>query len=542
MSKKIFIIFIAFILLVGICGSVNASELKTKLDIIQKSADIKYLENDQGYIKKQIVDSNADTGEVTIELKLSNTKKETNTNGITEIFFVIDNSPSMEFVTESGNVRKDLIIKNAKTLASSIFQQSKSVKIGIVKFTGNGGWLSSVGIQNATLVQSLSDNETTVLSGIQKIADSETSSGTNIDAGLQRANNNFSKDCKNKIIVLFTDGVPTCDVKGTVGDQDKTSEKNLTIQANTKATIQNLSKSGVYLISMMTGLDPQDETYNDDLTIITNIFGTTNNPTAGKFYNIADADIGKIVNNNILVDVIEKVQNPINTVKVVDYFPQNITENFEFSYVGNPSVGTASNTIDSESKTITWNIGTLKGDEVATLKYKLKIKDMKNTNLLNKTIATNEKVVLTYKDVNSKDYTVELTSSPKIQLSEVKEELTATVTYNPTTNTTGKVTATIKTNKKVNKVDGWTLSEEGKTLTKTYSENATETVHLVDLDGMTKDVEVKITNIIKEDDTTAGGKIPQTGVNMTITVVSVIAIILVAMICYKKYNSYKDIK
>lgn len=542
MSKKIFIIFIAFILLVGICGSVNASELKTKLDIIQKSADIKHLENDQGYIKKQIVDSNADTGEVTIELKLSNTKKETNTNGITEIFFVIDNSPSMEFVTESGNVRKDLIIKNAKTLASSIFQQSKSVKIGIVKFTGNGGWLSSVGIQNATLVQSLSDNETTVLSGIQKIADSTTSSGTNIDAGLQRANNNFSKDCKNKIIVLFTDGVPTCDVKGTVSDQDKTSEKNLTIQANTKATIQNLSKSGVYLISMMTGLDPQDETYNDDLTIITNIFGTTNNPTAGKFYNIADADIGKIVNNNILVDVIEKVQNPINTVKVVDYFPQNITENFEFSYVGNPSVGTASNTIDSESKTITWNIGTLKGDEVATLKYKLKIKDMKNTNLLNKTIATNEKVVLTYKDVNSKDYTVELTSSPKIQLSEVKEELTATVTYNPTTNTTGKVTATIKTNKKVNKVDGWTLSEEGKTLTKTYSENATETVHLVDVDGMTKDVEVKITNIIKEDDTTAGGKIPQTGVNMTITVVSVIAIILVAMICYKKYNSYKDIK
>ena len=167
---------------------------------------------------------------------------------------------------------------------------------------------------------------------------------------------------------------------------------------------------------------------------------------------------------------------------------------------------------------------------------------MKNNNLLNKTIATNEKVVLTYKDKDSKDYTVELTSSPKIQLSEVKEGLTATVTYNPTNNTTEKVTATIKTNKKVNKVDGWTLSEEGKTLTKTYSENTTETVHLVDLDGMKKDVEIKITNIITEDDTTAEGRIPQTGVNMIITSVSVIAIVLVAMICYKKYNNYKDIK
>ena len=32
---------------------------------------------------------------------------------------------------------------------------------------------------------------------------------------------------------------------------------------------------------------------------------------------------------------------------------------------------------------------------------------------------------------------------------EIKEELTATVSYDPTTTTTGKVTATIKTNKKV---------------------------------------------------------------------------------------------
>ena len=108
-------------------------------------------------------------------------------------------------------------------------------------------------------------------------------------------------------------------------------------------------------------------------------------------------------------------------MKITDYFPKDITDNFEFSYVGKPNVGTVSEGIDSETNTIEWNIDTLKGDEVATLRYKLKIKDMKNEQLLNKTIATNEKVVLTYKDINAKDYTVVLESSPKIQLSKVIE-------------------------------------------------------------------------------------------------------------------------
>lgn len=86
-------------------------------------------------------------------------------------------------------------------------------------------------------------------------------------------------------------------------------------------------------------------------------------------------------------------------------------------------------------------------------------------------------------------------------------------------------------------------------MTKTYSTNATETVHLVDIDGMTKDVEVKVNNITstntksdnEKDTTTAKGVLPQTGVGMSITI-SLIAIILVAIVKYKKYNNYKDIK
>lgn len=547
MLKKISIILISFLLMISMCGKSNAADLKTSLDVMQKASETKYLENDQGFISKTIVDSNADTGEITIELKLSNTKKETINNGTTEIFFVIDNSLSMDHITESGDIRKDLIVNSAKSLVNSIFEQSNSVKVGIVKFSG-AGLITSAGINNATLVQALSDNKETVIAGIQKIADSSTASGTNIDAGLQRANGNFSSDCNNKIIVLFTDGIPTCDASGTSAGNDTTTEKSQIAQTNTKKTIQNISKSGVYLVSMMTGLNPADPDYKNELQAITNIFGTSEKPTAGKFYNISDANITEIVNNNILADVIEKIQNPINDVKIVDYFPDDITENFDFSYVENAKLGTITDDIDKETNTITWNIETLKNDEEAVLRYKLKIKDMKNTKILNKTIATNEKIVLTYKDSKLKDYIVELTSSPKIKLSEIKEELTATVSYDPTTSTTGKVTATIKTNKKVNKVDGWNISEDGKLLTKIYSENKTETVHLVDEDDMTKDVEIKITNIIQEetkkedtkkeqDKTTAKERLPQTGMGLGL-IASIVIILVIAVISYAKYKKF----
>jgi len=119
----------------------------------------------------------------------------------------------------------------------------------------------------------------------------------------------------------------------------------------------------------------------------------------------------------------EKIQNPINTIKIKDYFPQDILNNFEIT-ISKPSIGTVSDKIDEETKSIEWNMDTLKGNEVATLQYKLKIKDMsKNSPIYNKEIATNEKIVLNYKDSNEKDYEVTLTSSPKIKLEDIKKEV-----------------------------------------------------------------------------------------------------------------------
>lgn len=531
MLKKTLSLLIIGIIIIGMFSSVNATELRTSLNVIQQASETKYLENEQGYISKTIVDSNANTGEVTIELKISNTKNETEQTIDTEIFLVVDNSPSMDFVTSTGETRKELVLNSASQLVTSIFNSSNNVKVGLIDFHGHGAGMfaESASINNATVRQKLTDNKESVLSAIQSELNRATVSGTNIESGLKTAQKNFSQNTNNKVLILLTDGIPNAINDGTYDNSnDVTSEKGIKMQEATKKAITDLKSNGIYTITLLTGMSETDgntdkngneyeekNTLQENLDAAERVFGTEANPVADKYYLVKNTNINNIITNDILRDVTNKIHNPINTVKIVDYFPEDIIENFEFSYVENASLGTSSENIDTEKKTIQWDIDTLGGNEVATLKYKLKIKDMKNEELLNKTIATNEKVVLTYKDVDAKDYTVTLSNSPKIQLSEIKEELTAIVSYNPTTKTTQTVEATIKTNKKVNAVEGWSLSDDGMTLTKTYSKNATETVHLVDIDNITKDVIVTISNIESngnetDDKTLANGVLPQT--------------------------------
>ena len=123
------------------------------------------------------------------------------------------------------------------------------------------------------------------------------------------------------------------------------------------------------------------------------------------------------------------------------------------------------------------------------------------------------------------------------------ENLTATVKYSTTATTTGSVTATITTNKPVEKVDGWNLSSDGKTLTKTYTENKTETVTLKDSDGKTTTVEVKISNITSTSSGTNNNsenkpsKLPKTGASSTIIVLLAVGTIS-AVVLYKKVKKF----
>lgn len=71
------------------------------------------------------------------------------------------------------------------------------------------------------------------------------------------------------------------------------------------------------------------------------------------------------------------------------------------------------------------------------------------------------------------------------------------VEYSETRETNQDVTVTITANEEMLEVAGWTLSEDKKTLTKTYSENTVENVKIYDYSGNEINEEIKIENIDK---------------------------------------------
>lgn len=74
-----------------------------------------------------------------------------------------------------------------------------------------------------------------------------------------------------------------------------------------------------------------------------------------------------------------------------------------------------------------------------------------------------------------------------------------TVTYSNNGNPTNEdVTVTIQANEQLQPVEGWTLSDDGMSLTKTYSDNTSETVTVKDLTGNAIEVPVNVTGIDKE--------------------------------------------
>ena len=309
---KVLIIVSLLFSIISMYTNVFAAELKTKLDVIQEASETKELENDQGYISKTIVNSNESTGEVTIELKLSNTKKNIEKQMDTEIFLVVDNSPSMDFVTSSGKTRKELVLNSTSSLVEAIFNNSSNVKMGLIDFHGRtGGWFGEpASIINATVRQNLTDSKETMITAIQKQLQRETEGGTNIDAGLQRAQQNFTKANNRKIIILLTDGIPNADVKGTEVEDanDVTDVGNIEIGKNTKNTLLNLKNSGIYVITLLTGMSDSDgntdkngteyednNTLEEKLKAAEDIFGTPLAPTANKYYLVNNVDINKII-------------------------------------------------------------------------------------------------------------------------------------------------------------------------------------------------------------------------------------------------------
>lgn len=504
MLKKISVSLIIILIIMSLFFEVNAAEEKITLDVLVKESEKEYFENDQGNVSKSVVEKDEEKGEVTIELKVSNEKKSlssTEPKG-TEVIFVIDNSLSMEDkVNGTENSRRDLVISAAKKFTSQLYKDIDNLQVGALYYYGyNNTTSESMGNEHSVkILSSLTKDEEKIQKALTDLSTAEYNYGTNTQAGLKKAQSMFSKDKnKQRYIILLSDGVPNhaIGVPLVVNETLTEEERNAQIRNKTVETLMEIKQEDINLITILTGLGDLES--ESEKRMLENVFGTEENPQVGLLYNIEDADIEKIIEEEIYSKLVGEVQNPITTVKVVDYFPQDIVDNFEFSYVGNPSNGTVNGkSLDSSTKTITWYIDSIKGNENATLRYKLKIKDMNNKELMNKVISTNEKVIVSYTDKEKKDYTVTLSSSPKIRLT--KRNATAEPTTQPTTNPTRNPSTGNSSN-----------------------------------GGTTRG------NSSIKDPTTAEGKYPYAGAQ--IILIGLLGTLVVSIIIYVKYSSYKDVK
>lgn len=367
---------------------------------------------DKGRFEKKVADFDATEKSITLQLTLTNTSKAPdNIIKPSELFLVIDNSNSMiENSTEAGITRKEAVIESASTLVENLFTSYPDLKMGVVSFSSKDGQEGT--LADANLEQALTNNPDEVKSAIANI---EATSGirTNIEAGLTIAEQNYTDDDNTKVLVLLSDGVPNNDIHG------NSSTYSGEVAANTKAKLEELEANNINIVGAMIGLDGEavepttQRTYQD---LAEEIFGTVENPTAGNFYYIPDGQIEQTINDTIYNSFVSSDETKLKNVVIKDYFPQTIIDNFNFEYVASPNIGNVSAEIDKSDNSITWTIDVLNEDEVATLSYKLTLKDDFNREIIDEILPTNENVDITYDE----DGHIESDDSPTVR---VKEEV-----------------------------------------------------------------------------------------------------------------------
>lgn len=429
MKKKIFSIILFLIILMS--STVFATTVSSKnatFEVVENNTcTIKITEN--SYFEKKMIDYDLDKKEVTIQLKVVNNEIKPS-DGPCEIVLLIDNSNSMTDPMSTGGTRMAAIINSAKTLVNELMKNS-NVKISVVSFSSaNSGdinytdpnWIDQGEYTDAKLRTQLTNSKDTVLNAITQIQSDSLGQKTDIDVGLRVASEQFSGTIDDKYIVLLTDGVPNLSYKQKSGNYEQVDIDN------TKNTLINLNNNGITILSMMTGVNEDSiplftsETESVQTThksIAEAVFGTPSSPTTGKFYYITDNQIEETVTETILKDLTKTEGLVLRNLKIYDYFPQEIIDNFDFEYVQNPTKGTASEDISLITNSIVWTIDELGYGETATLSYKLKLKDNIDEKIISVILNTNDAVDIFTDNVLDDNGNPELLSSsvtPKVRV------------------------------------------------------------------------------------------------------------------------------
>lgn len=408
MKKKIFIT--TLLLLILLVNVSFASYSTVTMTIVEEPICTIQL-SDNSKFEKKLISKDLQNKEVTLQLQVTNEEKSNKPTG--EIMLVLDNSDSMKLETSTGTVRKDLVFESAKTLVSNLLKDNENLKIGVVSFSTNTDVSKEGTTEDAEVVSKLSNDSNALLNSISSIE--ATGPRTDLEAGLEIASGEFTKTDNNKYMIVLTDGVPNVAL-----NYNKVYYSDDVI-TKTKTKLEALKTANVDVITMLTGIDNPEQvpagvtkSYNQ---IITEIFGTQENPTVVTFYYVTDDKVESTIKNDIYNSLVPE-EKTLKDIKVVDYFPKEIIDNFDFSYVSNANIGEISTTVDKANNSITWNIPSLASGQTATVQYKLKLKENFDSNIVNKILNTNEKVDVTYTDLDNKSQAKTSDVSPKLKFTE----------------------------------------------------------------------------------------------------------------------------
>ena len=216
-------------------------------------------------------------------------------------------------------------------------------------------------------------------------------------------------------------------------------------------------------------------------TVRTATFNSTSGKTITYTYEIVTGDVGKLTISSYSGTVYDAVGNSLKiTNKTIE--GNAITADTVIP-IATVNYSTTNLTQDNVTVTITANE---KIQEVEGWKLS------EDAKTLTKTYTVNESKEITIYDLvgNSSNVSVRVLNIDKTQL-------LTNIQYSTIKPTNKDVTATIIANMEIEQVEGWKISEDKKTLTKTYTENKEEEITINGKNGSSKKVNVKVGNIDK---------------------------------------------
>ncbi len=393
--KLLFTFILMFLFVITICTSGYA----TNINIKQIKEAGTTINSGNVTLSKKI--TNIENNEVTIKLEMNTDKPETNTSGKllddSEVVLLIDNSGSMTTFVEDTITRKNKIIDSTEALIKKINENNPNIKMNIISFS-----------DKAEVIQEFTNNKETLISSCETFRGKKIGNATLTNDGLKLAKNSFTKEIGNKIIILLTDGIP-----------------NENARNETKAL---LNDNNYYIITALIGIDNASDT---NAPVIKDVFGTEQNPTADKLYNIEDKNIEEAISNDLYNKILESfsVSNStsVSNIKIDDYFSKEILNNFEIK-VDSKSNGE----ITLNNNILSWKIDNASESGIETAQYTLKLKENYDASILGKTLNTNEKVVLSYTN-NGSIVEKTMEDSPQISITTNNSNIAGDTTVSKST-------------------------------------------------------------------------------------------------------------